>query len=132
MTRYGIDPLVALHLIEDRVEVPAEHALVAPNLLRSEALSLVHQRLRAEEITERGAFRLLDGVATMRIRLLGDRVSRATALRLAVELGLADTGPAEYLAVTRLQADALIALDPALLAAADGVVQVAPLSVLTG
>ena len=37
------------------------------------------------------------------MRLLGDRVSRATAFRLARELDLESLRPAEYLAVTRPQ-----------------------------
>jgi hypothetical protein len=73
---------------------------------------------------------MLDGITTTRIRLLGDRMSRGTAWRLARELDLADTGPAEYLAVTRLQADALITLDPSLAALANDVVPLAPLDAL--
>ena len=37
---------------------------------------------------------------------------------------------AEYMAITRLQADALVTVDPVLAARADGVVPVAPLEVL--
>ncbi|PJI93272.1 hypothetical protein [Luteimicrobium subarcticum] len=69
--------------------------------------------------------RLLEGVASLRVRLLNDRVSRATAWTLATELGWHDTAPAEYLAVAVLQADALVADDPLLRAGATGRVALA-------
>jgi hypothetical protein len=66
----------------------------------------------------------------VRMRLLGDRVSRGTAWRIAGELDLSSLRPAEYLAVTRLQADALVTTDPDLAAVADGVVPLAPVEAL--
>jgi hypothetical protein len=57
------------------------------------------------------------------MRVLGDRMSRATAWRIAAELDWEDPAPAEYLAVTRLQADALVTTDPRLVGA--GVVPIA-------
>ena len=65
------------------------------------------------------------------MRLLGDRVSRRTAWKIAREQGWATTLDAEYLAVTRLQADALVTIDPKLAAKARDVVPVAPLAALT-
>lgn len=61
----------------------------------------------------------------MKIRLLGDRVSRRTAWRIARERGWDAIGDAEYVAVTRLQADALIAMDASLARRATGIVPVA-------
>ncbi len=66
----------------------------------------------------------------MRIRLLGDRVSRGTAFRLALEHDWPDTANAEYIAVTRLQADALVALDPSLAKVAKGLVPLADFDAL--
>jgi predicted nucleic acid-binding protein len=130
MTRFGIDALVAIRLAEEEAAVPAEHQLVAPALLRSEALDLLYRSVRAGERSEQAGLALLRRIASMPMRVLGDRVSRQTAWRIAADLGWDAPGPAEYLAVTRLQADALVALDPVLLAAADGVVPVAPLAAL--
>lgn len=65
------------------------------------------------------------------MRLLGDRVSRRTAWRIAREQGWETTYDAEYLAVTELQADALITIDPALAAKAQGIVPLADLDALT-
>jgi hypothetical protein len=127
--RYAIDPPVLLALARARY-AGSEHQLVGPAGLRSQAVSLLYAELRAGTLDDADIRPLLDAVTTIRIRLLGDRMSRGTAWRLARELGLDDTGPAEYLAVTRLQADALIALDPAIARIADGVVRLAPLDAL--
>jgi len=67
----------------------------------------------------------------MKIRLLGDRVSRATAWRIAERLGWDDIGPAEYLAVASLQADALVTEDDRLASAAHGIVEVVGYQALT-
>ena len=67
----------------------------------------------------------------MKIRLLGDRVSRATAWKIAAALGWDDIGDAEYLAVASLQADALVTDDESLAAAAEGIVPVAAYEDLT-
>jgi hypothetical protein len=73
---------------------------------------------------------LLDGITTMKIRLLGDRVSRATAWRVAEQLGWDDTVAAEYVAVAKLQADAFVTLDPDLARRVEGVVTLAPFEAL--
>ncbi len=65
------------------------------------------------------------------MRLLGDRVSRRTAWKIAREQGWETTYDAEYLAVTKLQADALVTVNPALASKAKEVVQLAPLEALT-
>jgi len=129
MTRYAIDPPTLLALARAGY-AGAEHQLVGPAGLRSQAMSLLYAELRAGTLAEADIRPLLDGITTIRVRLLGDRMSRGTAWRLARELGLDDTGPAEYLAVTRLQADALVALDPAIARLAEGVVPLAPIDVL--
>ncbi len=64
------------------------------------------------------------------MRLLGDRTSRATAWRIARQQDWDTLRDAEYLAVTRLQADALVTVDPELATRAAGVVPVAPLEAL--
>ena len=125
MTRFAIDAHVAVRLVTDGLTVPAEHALVGPQLLRSDALALLYRAARAGEIDEARRRALLDGLAELRIRLLGDRVSRAVAWTIATDLGWDDTHSAEYLAVARLQADVLVTLDPDLARAAAGIVPTA-------
>ena len=52
------------------------------------------------------------------------------AWRIANEHGWDTLRDAEYLAVTRLQADALVTVDPGLAAKAENIVPVAPLKAL--
>ncbi len=125
MTHYAIDAPTALRIIDDDREIAPAHSLVGPSPLRSHALSSLYRDVRAGRMDERDARRRLDVLASLKIRLLGDRVSRGTAFRLAAQLEWDDTPLAEYLAVATLQADALITADAALRAAAPGIVLLA-------
>jgi predicted nucleic acid-binding protein len=124
MTRYVIDAPTLLHLVGDGVRVDPSHQLVAPNGIRSQALQLLLDDVRDGRLTEREAMEHHERLTELKMRLLGDRVSRRTAWTLARELDLA-IGAAEYLAVTRLQADALVTVDPDLARTAAGVVELA-------
>ncbi len=128
MTRFGIDAPVAIRLAEHDIAVGSQHRLVAPSLMRTEALTTLYRSVRAGEREEKEALATLRRIASMPIRVLGDRMSRATAWRIATELGWDDPAPAEYLAVTRLQADALVTTDPRFIAA--GVVPIADFTAL--
>jgi predicted nucleic acid-binding protein len=130
MKRFAIDAGTAIRIVRDSVPVPAEHQLVAPKSLQSHALSLLYREVRAGSLDREVARDILDGITTMRIRLLGDRVSRAHAWRIAEELGWDDIGSAEYVAVAKLQADAFVTLDQQLAGAAAGIVEIAPFEVL--
>ncbi|WP_144710996.1 type II toxin-antitoxin system VapC family toxin [Curtobacterium pusillum] len=130
MTRYGIDAGVALRIVRGEVVVDSSHQLVGPAVLRSHVLAALYREVRAGSMDEQTARALLDGLAALRIRLLGDRVSRATAWKIAMELGWDEVGPAEYLAVAILQADALVTEDPVLRSAADGLIRVVPVESL--
>ncbi|MBD8078844.1 hypothetical protein [Cellulosimicrobium arenosum] len=125
MTRYAIDAPVAIRLARDQFVVPEGLQLVGPNVLRSDVLSLLYRGVRSGELTAQEGAELLDRVTTTRVRLLGDRVSRANAWKIADGLGWDDPRGAEYLAVARLQADALVTDDQDLVRAADGIVRVA-------
>lgn len=130
MTRYGVDALVAIRLAEAGLGAPEGDQLVAPAVLRSDALRILYAQVRAGEREERKALELIRTIAGTPMRVLGDKVSMRTAWRIAADLGLDDPVPAAYLAVVHLQADAFVALDPALLRLADGIVPVAPTSTL--
>ena len=131
MTRFAIDAAIALRLIRDGSDADRRNQLVAPSVLRSHALTTLYRDVRTGEITESAGREQLEGLAAMKIRLLGDRVSRATAWKIAAGLGWDDIGDAEYLAVASLQADALVTDDDALAAAARGIVRVAAYEDLT-
>ena len=124
MARYVVDARTLLHIASGGLRIHPDHKLVAPNSIRSEALSLLYDQVRRGELAEGEALRLHDRLTEVKIRLLGDRVSRRTAWRIAHEQGWDTIADAEYLAVTRLQADALIAMDPSLARSATGIVPV--------
>jgi predicted nucleic acid-binding protein len=130
VTRFVIGPDVALRLARDRLVVAGEHRLVAPTLLRSQLLSNLYQAVRAGEMDRKEADRVLDHVRGLRIRLLGDRVLQSVAWTVADRLNWPDTLTAEYVALTQLQADAFVTLDPELAAAVRGLVTTAPIEAL--
>jgi predicted nucleic acid-binding protein len=70
-------------------------------------------------------------VRGLRIRLLGDRVVQNVAWAVADQLGWSTTFDAEYVALTQLQADALITLDGQLAHAVKDLVSVAPIEALS-
>ena len=130
MTRFVIDCGVALRLAAEEIEVPAEHELLAPTLLRSQTLSAMHEAVQRGELSEEDALERLDRVAKMPIRLLGDAVLRRNAWRFADQLGWAETYDAEYLALTKLQGDAFVTLDKELARRAEGIVPTATFEAL--
>jgi predicted nucleic acid-binding protein len=128
MPRFVIDPPTLLEIAAAGLSINPKHRLVAPNAIRSQALELLLQRVRSGELTEQAALDLHERITEMKMRLLGDRVSRRTAWRIARDHDWTTLRQAEYLAVAKLQADALTTVDPELAAKAEGIVPVAPLS----
>ena len=127
----GLD--TALRLMRERIDVPPKNSLVAPTLLRSEALSALYASALRGDIDRKEAASQLDHMRALRIRLLGDRVLQKVAWDIAEQLGWKDTLLAEYVALTRLQADAFVTLDDALARAVRDIVPVAPFeALLTG
>ena len=108
VTRFVVDCGVVLHLASEGIEVPAEHELLAPTLLRSQTLSALHEAVHRGEIPADVALDRLTRIRAMPIRLLGDAVLRRRAWDLAEQLGWVETYDAEYVALTQLQADALV------------------------
>jgi predicted nucleic acid-binding protein len=130
VTRFVIDAPTLLHLVADDVDVSPAHQLVAPNLIRSQALALLFAAVREGEISEEVALQRHERLTEVKMRLLGDRVSRRTAWKIAREHGWESTSDAEYLAVCTLQADALVTIDPALAARAAHIVPLATVAAL--
>jgi len=131
MSKYVIGPDVALRLAQEDAIISDEHKLLAPTLLRSQLLSLLYRAVRQEEMTKSDADRYLGYVRGLRIRLLGDRVLQNVAWKIADQLKWPDTFDAEYIALTKLQADAFITLDGELASAVKDVVALAPFEVLS-
>lgn len=130
MTRFVVDCGAVLHLAAEEIEVPAEHELLAPTLLRSQTLSALHGAVHRGELPADVALDRLNRIWAMKIRLLGDAVLRRNAWRIADELGWAETYDAEYLALTKLQADAFVTLDAELARRAEGIVPTATIDAL--
>jgi predicted nucleic acid-binding protein len=132
VTRFVVDAGAALHLAEAEVEIPAEHELLAPTLLRSQTLSALHEAVRRGELPADVARERLARIGRMPIRLLGDAVLRRRAWEVADQLGWDSTYDAEYVALTLLQADALITLDAELARSVEGIVATASIDALAG
>jgi predicted nucleic acid-binding protein len=130
MTRYVIDATTLVHVVATDFPIDSSHQIVAPNAIRSQALSLLLGAVRRGELSEEVALRHHERLTELKMRLLGDRVSRRTAWRIARERGWETVYDAEYLAVTKLQADALVTVDRNLAAKAKDIVPLAPLDAL--
>jgi len=130
MTRFVVDAGAVLYLASAGIEVPGEHELLAPTLLRSQTLSALHEAVQRGEIPADVARDRLARIRRMPIRLLGDAVLRRVAWEMADRLGWASTYDAEYVALTKLQADAFITLDPELAHSVEGIVATASIDAL--
>lgn len=124
-TTFVVDARVAVDLATTGATIPAEHSLTAPTLLRSQVLALVYGSVRRGEIDERAGRKILDDIRGLRIRFLGDRSLEDNAWRLAVQMNWPDVHQAQYVALTQLQADALVTADDELASAAREFVTVA-------
>ena len=130
MTRFVVDAGAVLALASSQTEISDEHELLAPTLLRSQTLSALHESVQRGDLEADAAREQLERIGRMRIRLLGDAVLRRRAWELADQLGWAETYNAEYVALTQLQADAFVTLDPKLARRVEGVVEPASLDAL--
>jgi predicted nucleic acid-binding protein len=127
VTRFVVDPSGILAIAVEGIVLKPGDELLAPTLVRSQVLSILHQAVARGDLTAAEAEERLDRVDAMKVRYLGDRVLRRLAWRIADRQGWAETFAAEYLALTQLQGDALLTLDADLRRRADGVVAFATL-----
>ncbi|HZT97726.1 MAG TPA: type II toxin-antitoxin system VapC family toxin [Chloroflexota bacterium] len=130
MSRFVVDAGAAIQLVTEEVEVHDSHQLLAPTLLRSQTLSMLHEAVHRGEVPSDVARQRLRRVAALPIRLLGDAVLRRRAWELADRLGWASTYQAEYVALTQLQADAFVTRDPELAHSLQGIVNIASIEAL--
>ena len=130
MTKFVVDAGAALRLAATDTRLPDTHELLAPTLLRSQALSAMHEAVHRAELSADVARERLVRLNRLKIRLLGDAVLRQAAWKSADELGWESTFAAEYVALTRLHGDFLVTLDGAGELAVEGVVATAPFDAL--
>ena len=130
MARYVVDCEVLLRIAAGEVEVAPGHQLVAPALVRSQALAAMYGAARRGEISAAEGRDRVRRINSLKVRFLGDKVLQANAWEIAEQLGWETTYDAEYVALTRLQADALVTGNADLARAVSGVVETAPIDAL--
>jgi len=108
VTRFVVDCDTLLRIAAGEIEVAPEHQLVAPTLVRSQALSSLYEAARRGEISAAEGLERVTRVNSLGVRFLGDKVLQRTAWRIADELGWETTYDAEFVALTQLQADAFV------------------------
>ncbi|HEY6149418.1 MAG TPA: hypothetical protein VIW19_02775 [Gaiellaceae bacterium] len=111
MTRFVVDCDTLLRIAAGEIEVAAGHQLVAPTLVRSQALAALYEAASRGEITAAEGLERVARINSLKVRFLGDKVLQRTAWRVADQLGWESTSDAEFVALTQLQADAFVTSD---------------------
>ena len=130
MTRFVVDCETLLRIAAGETEVAAEHTLVAPTLVRSQALSALYEAARRGEISAAEGVERVTRINSMKVRFLGDKVLQQKAWRVADQLGWETTYDAEFVALTQLQADVFVTSDGDLARAVSGLVETATIEAL--
>ena len=132
MTRFVVDCDTLLRIAAGEIEVAPEHQLVAPTLVRSQALAALYESARRGEISTADGMERATRINSLKVRFLGDKVLQQTAWRVADQLGWETTSDAEFVALTQLQADAFVTSDRELAQAVSGLVETATTDALGG
>src|ERR671934_2965915 len=130
MTRFVVDRDTLLRIAAGEIELAPEHQLLAPTLVRSQALSALYEAARRGEITAAEGLERVTRINSLKVRFLGDKVLQRQAWKVADELGWETTYDAEYVALTKLQADAFVTSDRDLAEAVSGLVETATVDAL--
>jgi indolepyruvate ferredoxin oxidoreductase alpha subunit len=130
VTRFVVDCETLLRIAAGEIEVAAEHNLVAPTLVRSQALSALYEASRRSEISAAEGLERVTRINSLKVRFLGDKVLQRTAWRVADQLGWETTYDAEFVALTQLQADIFVTFDGDLARAVSGLVETATIDAL--
>jgi len=125
VTRFVVDCETLLRIAAGEVEVAPEHHLVAPTLVRSQALAALYAAARRGEISSSEGLERVTRINSLKVRFLGDKVLQRTAWRVAEQLGWESTEDAEFVALTQLQADVLVTPDRQLARGVSGLVETA-------
>ncbi len=130
MTRFVVDCETLLRIAAGEIEVAGEHQLVAPTLVRSQALAALYEASRRGEISTAEGIERVTRINSLKVRFLGDKVLQRTAWKVAERLGWEATYDAEFIALTQLQADAFVTSDRDLAEAVAGLVETATVDAL--
>jgi predicted nucleic acid-binding protein len=124
MARYVIDLACAIKVVEANIQIASKHEVLAPTLLRSQVLDHLYLRTLSGELSEADALAINARFGKLKLRYLGDAVLRRRAWTIAHQLDMPSTFDAEYIALTQLQGEALVAEDKRLARVARKVVSV--------
>ena len=130
VTRFVVDCETLLRIASGEVEVGAGHQLVAPTLVRSQALAALYEAARRGEISAAEGIERVTRINSLKVRFLGDKVLQRTAWKVADQLGWETTYDAEFVALTQLQADVFITSEADLARAVSGLVETATIDAL--
>ena len=130
MTRFVVDCDTLLRIAAGEIEVADGHQLVAPTLVRSQALSALYEAARRGEVSAADGLERVTRINSLKVRFLGDKVLQRTAWRIADQLGWETTYDAEFVALTQLQADVFVTSDRDLARAVSGLVETASIDSL--
>ena len=130
VTRFVVDCDTLLRIAAGDVEVSPGHQLVAPTLVRSQALAALYEAARRDEISAAEGIERVTRINSLKVRFLGDKVLQWQAWKIADQLGWKTTYDADYVALTMLQADALVTSDRELARAVSGIVETATVEAL--
>src|SRR5258706_14970004 len=122
--RYVVDCETLLRIAAGEIEVAPEHEILAPTLVRSQALASLYDASRRGEISKKDGLERVWHFNAMGVRFLGDRALQSQAWKVAEKLGWETTETAEFVALTQLQGDALVMADKKLAKAVAGLVEV--------
>jgi predicted nucleic acid-binding protein len=130
VTRFVVDGDTLLRIAAGEIEVAAEHQLVAPTLVRSQALSELYEAARRGEISAAEGLERVRRMNSLTVRFLGAKVLQRTAWRIADRLGRETTYDAEFVALTQLQADVFVTSNRDVARAVSGLVETASVDAL--
>ena len=130
MTRFVVDCDTLLGIAAGEIEVAPGHQLLAPTLVRSQALTALYEAARRGEISAGDGLERVTRINSLKVRFLGDKVLQRTAWRIADQLGWETTCQAEFVALTQLQADAFVTSDRELAQSVSGLVETATIEAL--
>jgi indolepyruvate ferredoxin oxidoreductase alpha subunit len=125
VTRFVVDCETLLRIAAGEIEVAPKHQLVAPTLVRSQALSALYEAALRGELSAAEGLERVTRINSLKVRFLGDKVLQRTAWRVADQLGWETTFDAEFVALAQLQADVFVTSDSALARAVSGLVETA-------
>jgi predicted nucleic acid-binding protein len=125
VTRFVVDCETLLRIAAGEIKVAAEHQLVAPTLVRSQALAALYEAGRRGEISAVDGIERVTRINSLKVRFLGDKVLQRRAWKVAEQLGWETTYDAEFVALTQLQADVFITSDADLARAVSRLVETA-------